>query len=119
MRQEGVLRIQIESIGVHFLHQIVERMVTTFVVRRSRMRRFRSTIMSRLTSTALPRPASPTWWASRNVKYPDPAPMSSIASPDFRSSAVMTLCGFAAKAVQRIEHHGVDKPVDLSEPLVL
>ena len=23
------------------------------------------------------------------------------------------------KAVQRIEHHGVDKPVDLSEPLVL
>lgn len=23
------------------------------------------------------------------------------------------------KAVQRIEHHGVDKPVDLSEPLIL
>ena len=23
------------------------------------------------------------------------------------------------KAVQRVEHHGVDKPVDLSEPLIL
>ena len=23
------------------------------------------------------------------------------------------------KAVQRIEHHGVDKPVDLTEPLIL
>ena len=23
------------------------------------------------------------------------------------------------RAVQRIEHHGVDKPLDLSEPLVL